>query len=62
MNFSQVPVKGRQLQQACLLACKQLLVMWSHQHRHIVSSPQLKHLTGIQDEQKRTQHTSLLYA
>ena len=43
------------------MACEHLPAMWSHQHRHIVFHL-LKHFTGINDEQKRTQHTSLWHA
>ena len=37
----------RQQQQVCLLACGQLSEMWSHLHRHIVCSHQLKHFGCI---------------
>ena len=38
LGFSIMQVRRRQQQQVCLLACKQLPVIWSHQHRHIVCS------------------------
>ena len=39
VNTWHVSVKGKQQPQVCLLACEQLPVKWSHQHRHIVRSP-----------------------
>ena len=40
----------------CLLACEQLPVTWSRQHRHVVCSPPAQTFHLYKDEQKSTQH------